>query len=228
MRALLLLFLIPSTLLAQDWNMMDVVPVVKGKYEPWLGNETKRQDYHNAICKVELSDLTGATGYVVNNTYVITCSHVVAKHRTAKCRFLTKQVISAVVVHNDATADLAVLRLRNVAPASLKVAKRMPRIGTPLEVCGYPYFDPMRLMHWKSPVIGVTLYRKTDPLYLRGAVVSGQSGGPILNENHEVVGMVLGGHLQKWVPMPKTRDGKVLLNYPIRAGNYTQLPRYVR
>ena len=178
---------------------------------PWIGVVTPRLDYPF------FEDAYGSAVMVRTNaedvTFVFTAAHVFPQYQALICgkgsraelHFHGGQVLAQVVYLNRAT-DIAILRLEQgaVSPASaLKIAEKDPAPGEELFAIGYPPMSASLQTVIKVRYRGIDVRTgqiQTAPhvfipiavqyfILWTGAEV-GYSGGPLVNKNGEVVGIL--------------------------------------
>lgn len=137
------------------------------------------------------------SGFIVAKDLVVTNAHVVSG--------ITKPVIQdslgshkGTVVYFDPKVDLAIVRVSGLTAPALQFAGSIASYNTPAAVLGYPgggSFDA------KSAVVtrainasGKDIYGKTSTVRaiyeFGGDVHAGNSGGPLINEQGDVIGVV--------------------------------------
>lgn len=126
---------------------------------------------------------TGCTGFVTAGHYLVTAKHCGAKD---KITFQYKgKSISGTLVHNPQTEDgPLVYDLDPGKYESLPVAKKSPAAGTHIHTSGYPSGG------W-CVAEGKVLGQYDDHLFTNHRINPGQSGGPLLNDAGQVVGISL-------------------------------------
>lgn len=138
--------------------------------------------------------VTGS-GFVIAPGRVITNAHVVAG--------VTEPVVEAPgnlsrpgrVVYVDSSADLAVIAVDGLTVAALQLAAP-PSNGDNVAVAGYPFGGPYQVRPGRVESVGpVTLDENGTTstrtiLTLAANVDHGNSGGPVLNQDGRVVGVV--------------------------------------
>jgi len=130
--------------------------------------------------------------------------------------------IPASVAVDDATNDLALLKPKNskLLPPALPLANRAAQVGGHVFTVGYPHPDMMG----KEPkltegIINARTGIKNDPRVYQISVPlqGGNSGGPLLNMNGEVVGVTTSKmsavKVFKW-----TGDLPQNVNYAVKVG----------
>jgi hypothetical protein len=134
-------------------------------------------------------DGTGiGTAFLVSENQVITAAHVV--DGAASVAILKDaQTHQASVVGIDEAADIAVLQpLNDVSGHQFGLAERAVVAGEPLAVIGHPLGDPLTMTTG-------TVSRADEALWpnvqLNVNVSPGNSGGPVLRDDGDVVGMLI-------------------------------------
>ena len=148
-----------------------------------------------AACSVEQE----GSGFVVSTEHVVTNAHVVQG-----LRFPRVQVAGvggryrARVVLYDPGVDLAVLDVPGLPARPLPVEKDGVRRGSLAVVAGFPLNGPLTLSPGRvqaealdaGPQVGITKPRPRPVYQLSAAVKPGNSGGPLLAPDGDVVGVV--------------------------------------
>ena len=135
------------------------------------------------------------SGWVAGDGIVITNAHVVAGQKDTRVLLRGEEPgIDAEAVHFDPRNDIAVLRVRGLQAPALALADS-PRTGTSAAVLGFPRNGPY---DERAGRLGATRQVVTQDAYgrgpvrrvitsLRGAVRSGNSGGPMVDGRGKVV-----------------------------------------
>lgn len=133
------------------------------------------------------------SGFVVSDDRVVTNAHVVAGVDEAVVEAPGEQPRTARVVYYDAATDLAVLDVSELDAAPLSLGSALAR-GDGAAVQGYPLGGPFRSQ--AATVAEVTTIPLADGGFGREVyalaveIQQGNSGGPLLDESGEVVGVV--------------------------------------
>jgi hypothetical protein len=179
---------------------------------------------YTALVAVHQSDGTVGTGSIVHAdgkvAEVLTCAHgynsalqtVIVTQDGRRWKATAKGV--------DPVQDVAVFRIadpRGIRPIAL--AQSQPKPGVRLFACGYAagriYRGTWaRLTQWVGPGKGLPF----TWLEINAPVQSGMSGGPILNERREIVGLITGGDSDVCVGpcLPRVRAALRFLLPPYR------------
>ncbi|MDF2491956.1 MAG: colicin production protein [Microbacterium sp.] len=140
--------------------------------------------------------LTG-TGFVVAPDRVVTNAHVVAGVDAPVVELPGRAAREGRVVYFDATADLAVIAVDDLEGAPLALADNLAP-GDAGVVQGYPYGGPFTMGSASVQTVGTVLVPdiQGDGAYpretyaLAATVRPGNSGGPVLDAQGQVVGVV--------------------------------------
>ncbi|MHA7268543.1 MarP family serine protease [Arthrobacter sp. HLT1-20] len=137
------------------------------------------------------------TGFVVSPGRVLTNAHVVAGVVRPVVQTQTQGVLPARVVFFDPVKDLAILAVDSLDAAPLPAAETA-RNNTAAAFAGYPLGGPLQvrpatvLSSGPMMVPDITGGQKSllDVYQLAGNVQSGNSGGPLLDSDGRVVGVI--------------------------------------
>lgn len=137
------------------------------------------------------------SGFVATNNLIVTNAHVVAGMRTPYVRDDNGRR-SASVVAFDPDLDMAILQTTNLAGEPLPITEAIAKTGTPGVVLGYPeggpfVAKPARVVELFT-ALGKDIYNQSDSkkkIYaLRADIQPGNSGGPLLDKNGNVIGVI--------------------------------------
>ena len=146
----------------------------------------------------DTNKITFGSGVVVGRDgFILTCAHVVDGTGRVDVMFgdgITNNVYQATVVKSDARLDLALLKLNSapglLRPISLSKMPTPPR-GTPVAAIGAP------LKIFRTVTAGIVSYcgpdEGQDILVFDAKVMPGSSGGPVIDEQGDLIGIVTGG-----------------------------------
>jgi len=132
------------------------------------------------------------TGFHITPTTILTCAHVIANAKNIEVVDSRGIKKTATVMAQDLVADLAILRVSGTAPGILQIAQpKTAAIMDPIMVVGFPLSSAL------GPEISASEGRinsirisPTGPVIQIDAVVNpGNSGGPVLNSQGNVVGV---------------------------------------
>ena len=147
-----------------------------------------------------LSEISGS-GFVVAPGYVLTNAHVVAGVSQPRVQVSGQgEYLAAKVVAFDPKLDVAVLLIPKLRATPLPLADNLAASGDPVVALGFPGGGDFTATPAR---IRAVITARGDDIYgqagverelyaFRGQLRPGNSGGPLLRPNGEVVGMVFG------------------------------------
>jgi S1-C subfamily serine protease len=160
---------------------------------------TKERGYSRETPGETLTSGSLGSGFVISKGgLIMTASHVVQVADEVMVQFLDGTQADAKVVGADKTADVALLKLDSL-PAKLFVAKLgdsdKVKVGDQVFVVGAPHglFHTLTVGYISGRRSPGSLSNKLLPLeFLQtdAAINTGNSGGPMFNQNGEVIGIV--------------------------------------
>lgn len=140
------------------------------------------------------------SGFVYRDNYVVTNAHVVSGATDVQIRFADGRWRSASVVGTDPSSDLAVVEVQDPPDSAdpLPLVEDQPAIGTEVLAIGNPY--GLEGSVTSGLVSGVNRlipapngYTIPDAIQTGAPVNPGNSGGPLVNLEGEVVGVISSG-----------------------------------
>lgn len=184
------------------------------------------------------------TGWITHGL-IATNYHVIKGHHDVKVRFANGREATAFVGDYDETNDVALLRVGGQLPPGLPLAGGEASIGADVFTLGYPLTDIMGSnAKLTTGIVNSTTGLRDDPrLYqISVEVQAGNSGGPLVNLDGAVVGLVTAklsaAQVYRWTgDMPQNvnyavkvsflekllRNGSPAENLPATAGSLQQL-----
>lgn len=145
--------------------------------------------------KMRMSRSITGTGFWVGERELVTCAHVVRKAKQVRVLAGDLECMANVVALDEAL-DLALLRTEpNSLPGKpVKFVQGELILGTPLKVFGFPFSEiqgsDLKLTTGTlSGLLG--LQGDSANFQLSAPVQPGNSGGPVMNEKNEVIGVAV-------------------------------------
>jgi S1-C subfamily serine protease len=149
----------------------------------------------------ECSAAVTGSGFAISPELVLTNAHVVAGVAEPIVRVrLADSGLPATVVYFDPAADVAVLAVPGLGARPLVLAKEPARSSDPAVIAGFPEGGPYRAeparVRAEVTALGDDIYGdagvEREVYAVRGTVLPGNSGGPLLRPDGFVLGMVFG------------------------------------
>jgi len=193
---------------------------------------TVKADEHYASQSAQEKNLSAysGSGFFISPTMVVTSNHVISGARSIEIVYNNEIKLLAVVIGSDAASDLALLRvtgLENVIRPlvlansdSMREGSRVYAVGFPLPlVMGMGAKLSEGIISSTSGLLGdLRMFQISTP------VQPGNSGGPLLNDQAEVVGVVTGG--LNGITMMKQGIIPQNVNYAVKINNICNLTNH--
>lgn len=144
--------------------------------------------------------ITGS-GFAISPDLVMTNAHVVAGVAEPRVRVrLADPGLAATVVYFDPATDVAVLSVPGLGARPLVLARESARSGDSAVIVGFPESGPFRAeparVRAEVTALGDDIYGdagvERQVYAVRGTVLPGNSGGPLMRPDGFVLGMVFG------------------------------------
>lgn len=134
------------------------------------------------------------TGFLVSkNGYIITCYHVISDAHTIKIR-LGDETLTAQYVEGDKYNDLALIKVNGNFPALAFSPERSAKMGQEVFTIGYPNpgVQGINAKLTKGTVSSLSGFQDDLRLYqISTPVQPGNSGGPLLDNNGNIIGVIV-------------------------------------
>lgn len=169
----------------------------------------------------EALPLASGTGWFCQGGYVVSCYHVVEGRNKLYIvsQFIPKSPVS--IILKDKSNDLVLLKLETVASTlpGIPLSRELASMGEKVFTIGFPHIDLLgKLPKFTDGTISSLAGLQDEPTTYQISipVQSGNSGGPLINERGEVVGVVVSkldaANVFQW-----TGDLPQNVNYAVKA-----------
>lgn len=139
-----------------------------------------------------------ATGFLISSQgYVITSHHVINKADSVYIQNEKYGSLKAVVVHSDPINDVSILKIVSpvkIQPLPYTLAETEADLADGVYTLGFPRED---IVFGEGSISSLTGYRENPNAYQVSVPVNpGNSGGPLLNNQGDLIGMISGVQTQ--------------------------------
>lgn len=187
----------------EPFSRTPVVPVASP--DPELAGNPVVQATAPSVVKVRslapsCQKVLEGSGFVIAPDRVMTNAHVVAGSNSVQI-YASGNPLDATVVSYDPAVDVAILAVPNLPPPPLAFAQGDAKTGASVVVLGYPgggnfTATPARIRELIK-LSGPDIYRDPAPVTrdvytIRASVEQGNSGGPLIDLDGHVLGVVFG------------------------------------
>jgi S1-C subfamily serine protease len=133
-----------------------------------------------------------ASGVIISDDgYILTAAHVVSDVQEVVVNLKSGLTLDAAVVRNDNPQDIALLKIPGKGHQCLPLAlNQIPAIGSDIFAIGTPFSKELSLSISKGIVSGHRIWNDFPYIQTDASLSPGNSGGPLVNRNGEVVGIV--------------------------------------
>ncbi len=133
---------------------------------------------------------THGTGFFVSSDgYALTAAHVVSGLDTVTVRLASGIELAAKVARSNPGDDVALLKVEGSGFPAFALGAT-PAVGSDVFVVGTPLTEELEKSVSKGVVSGITKVADTDYIQTDAAVNPGNSGGPLLDNYGQVLGVV--------------------------------------
>ncbi len=136
--------------------------------------------------------LTHASGFIISNDgYILTAAHVVKGVDNVAVILKSGLELSAKVIRIDDPQDIALIKIDGKGHKGIDIETvNLPPVGRDIFAIGAPLSENLSFTVTKGIVSGYREINNKRYIQTDASLNPGNSGGPILNENGQVIGIV--------------------------------------
>lgn len=140
----------------------------------------------------QINETYTGSAFAISDNLLMTSNHIIENCSEVAVR-INNVLIDASVVYADSENDLAILRVQEQLPYHFEIANSYKK-GDAIMAIGYPLSDELgsEKVKFSNGIIASETGLSNNPFYLQitAPIQPGNSGGPVVNQNFEVVGIV--------------------------------------
>jgi len=159
-----------------------------------INKRTESQEHQSSIGNIERKINGSGTGFfITGDGYILTCHHVIKDASEIKISVEGKTYLAKLIL-DDSNNDLALLKINGSFPAIAFSSKRSAKMGQEVFTIGYPnpILQGISAKFTKGTINSITGFQDDLRLYqISVPVQPGNSGGALLDENGNVLGVIV-------------------------------------
>lgn len=145
----------------------------------------------NPSCVTIVTDGGHGSGVVIDSKgHILTANHVVEGINTVSVKFDNGIELSAKIISSNTDADVALLKIEGNSFKALPITLEDPSLGSEVFTIGTPADIELGQSISKGMISGKRLIENQTYIQLNMSVSPGNSGGPLLNDKGEIIGIV--------------------------------------
>lgn len=146
-------------------------------------------DVRSGVVTIFAGDGHGSGFYISSNGYILTNEHVVRAAKKVKIKLATGREILGEVLRTDSRRDVALIKAEEPALSYLPINKNASTIGEDVIAVGTPIDEKFSTTLSKGIVSGYRMENGIRFIQSDVNVLPGNSGGPLLDNNGNVIGV---------------------------------------
>jgi S1-C subfamily serine protease len=165
--------------------------VVSNSKSKVIGKDPKK--WSSAVVTVFAGNGHGS-GFAISDDLILTNNHVVGSSNSVRIRLDSDIEIIGKVIASNSSRDVAVIKLDATLPSHFNVRKELPNIGEDVYALGSPLEESLKSTLSKGIVSAFREENKLNYIQSDVNVNPGNSGGPLIDKNGNVVGITVSGY----------------------------------
>jgi len=155
-----------------------------------MGNNPK--DWASAVVTVFAGGGHGS-GFVISDNLVLTNHHVAGNANNVTVKSDSGMEIIGKVIASNSARDVALIKVEASMPKYFKTKRDLPAVGSEVYVIGSPLDENLNSTMTKGIVSAIREENKLKLIQSDVNVRPGNSGGPMINKDGEVIGITVSG-----------------------------------
>jgi serine protease Do len=146
----------------------------------------------DATVQIFTEDGGRGSGFYIGNGQIMTAFHVVSDLNQRTFYSFNDVLHELTMVKYNEETDLAIMKMKiPVSLPILKIASHIPEVGDKLYTIGYHFGHPALKVASNGYVTALCDYegRQRDYMFFDAPINRGASGGPVINDRGEVIGV---------------------------------------
>jgi len=132
---------------------------------------------------------SGSGFYVGYDGYIVTNQHVVGEAKSVRIKFPGGFSISGEVMRTDPMRDVALIKTASATAVQLSIRKTPVKVGEVVFAIGSPFGEQLSGTVPRGIVSAERVINEKNYIQSDAAINQGNSGGPLLDANGEVIAM---------------------------------------
>jgi S1-C subfamily serine protease len=157
--------------------------------------EARKNEFEDSVFVIE-TDQNQGTAFMLENIGLVTCFHVTGDNMRIIKAYSPSECTEVTLQKSDSNKDIAILaHTSNFSCISLKKGNsEQMKSGDKIKVIGFPNYAPdATIQTYDGKVSGERLWFGHKRIVVSASIIAGNSGGPVLNDKDEVIGIAVTG-----------------------------------
>lgn len=154
------------------------------------GGTTSFSDARNATVTVASNSGHGSGFFISDDGVILTCNHVLQSKNKAKIILSNGIKTQAKVIRRNKEYDVALLKVDSLTTTALSLEPEKAELNQEVWVIGTPFSKELAQSLTKGIVSSFRAEENKEYIQMDASVSPGNSGGPLLDENGKVRGIV--------------------------------------